>query len=141
MARLTDTLLIVGRGLRIPLSEIQLRTSRSSGPGGQHANKTASRVEAVFDVLASEALGPLQRQRLLTRAGGVLTAVSQDARSQARNREIALLRLGEKIETALTVRRSRIATKPSRASQQRRLAAKRARGEKKSARRRPQADD
>lgn len=141
MARLTDTHLIVGRGLKIPLAEIELRASRSSGPGGQHANKTESRVEALFDVLASAAIGPGQRRRLLARVGGVVSAVAQDARSQSRNRELALLRLGQKIESALVVRRSRIATKPSRASKQRRIAAKRAQSEKKSARRRPQADE
>src|ERR1700754_90475 len=103
-------------GLSIPLSEIELRTSRSSGPGGQHANVTASRVEAVFDVGASAALDEERRARLLERAGPVVTAVAQDARGQARNRELALRRLAEKIAAALRVRRRRRPTRPRRAS-------------------------
>ncbi|MDX6642293.1 MAG: ribosome-associated protein, partial [Solirubrobacteraceae bacterium] len=80
----------VTRGVAVPMSEIQLRTSRSSGPGGQHANVTASRVEAVFDVSASTALSEKQKRRVIARVGPRLTAVAQDARSQARNRELAL---------------------------------------------------
>ena len=87
--------------LTIPLAEITLRASRSSGPGGQHANVTASRVEAVFDVLASASLSDSQRARLLRRAGPRVVAVAQDARSQSRNRELALERLGERIARGL----------------------------------------
>jgi ribosome-associated protein len=123
--------------LAIPLAEIELRTSRSSGPGGQHANVTASRVEAVFDVEASAALAGAQRARLLERAGPVVTAVAQDARSQSRNRELALSRLAEKIAAALRVPRRRRPTRPTRASRQRRLDQKRRAGERKRGRRRP----
>jgi ribosome-associated protein len=128
-------------GLAIPLGEIEMRTSRSSGPGGQHANVTASRVEAVFDVEASTSLDDSQRARLLERAGQTVVAVAQDARSQARNRELALQRLAEKIAAALATPRRRRPTRPTRASRQRRLEQKRRAGERKRARRRPTADD
>jgi ribosome-associated protein len=121
--------------LAIPLSEIELRASRSSGPGGQHANVTASRVEAVFDVGASAALDEAQRARLRERAGPVVTAVAQDARGQARNRELALARLAEKIAAALRVPRQRRPTRPTRAARQRRLERKKRTGERKRSRR------
>lgn len=123
--------------LSLPLAEIELRTSRSSGPGGQHANVTASRVEAVFDVEASASLSEAQRARLLERLGPVVTAVAQDARGQARNRELALERLAAKLAAGLRVRRKRRATKPTRASRRRRLEQKRRTGEKKRERRKP----
>jgi len=126
--------------LSIPLGEIELRASRSSGPGGQHANVTASRVEAVFDVRASMALDDSQRVRLLERAGPVVTAVAQDARGQARNRELALQRLAEKIAAGLVVPRRRRPTRPSRAARKRRLESKRKVGERKQSRRRPAAE-
>jgi ribosome-associated protein len=127
----------INERLALPLAEIELRTSRSSGPGGQHTNVTASRVEAVFDVAASEALDDAQRSRLLERLGPVVTAVAQDARGQSRNRELALRRLAQKLAAGLRVQRKRRATRPSRASKQRRLEQKRRTSEKKSARRRP----
>jgi ribosome-associated protein len=127
--------------LSIPLSEIELRTSRSSGPGGQHANVTASRVEAVFVVERSQALDDRQRARLLERAGSTVVAVAQDARSQARNRELALQRLAAKIAAALAVPRRRRPTRPTRAAKQRRLDQKRQAGERKRGRRRPVGDD
>ena len=127
--------------LAIPLAEIELRASRSSGPGGQHANVTASRIEAVFDVEASPSLDEARRVRLLERVGPVVTAVAQDGRSQYRNRELALSRLAAKIAAALRTRRARRPTKPTRASRQRRLDQKRRAGERKQARRRPIADD
>ena len=127
--------------LSIPMSEIELRASRSSGPGGQHANVTASRVEAVFDVAASAALDEAQRARLSGRAGPVVTAVAQDARGQARNRELALQRLAEKIAAGLRVPRRRRATRPTRAARTRRLEQKRRTGERKQARRRPSPED
>jgi ribosome-associated protein len=123
--------------LSLPLSEIEMRASRSSGPGGQHANVTASRVEALFDVEASASLDDGQRSRLLERLGPVVTAVAQDTRGQARNRELALERLAAKIAAGLRVRRKRRPTKPTRASRKRRLEQKRQTGEKKSRRRRP----
>src|SRR6187455_3797197 len=123
--------------LSLPLGEIELRTSRSSGPGGQHANVTASRVEAVFDVEASASLDDAQQRRLLERLGPVVTAVSQDARGQARNRELALERLAAKVAAGLRVPRKRRATKPSRASRKRRLERKRQVGEKKRSRQKP----
>ena len=127
--------------LSIPLSEIELRASRSSGPGGQHANVTASRVEAVFDVGASATLDEAQRERLRRRAGDVITAVAQEARGQARNRELALRRLAEKIAAGLKQQRRRRPTKPSRAARERRLERKRVTGERKRARRKPPLDD
>jgi ribosome-associated protein len=130
----------IDSGLSIPLAEVELRTSRSSGPGGQHANVTASRVEAVFDVEASQALDEAQRARLLERAGPVLTAVAQDARGQSRNRALALQRLAGKIAAALRVERRRRPTRPTGASRQRRLEEKRRRGQRKRGRR-PPADD
>jgi ribosome-associated protein len=123
--------------LALPLAEVELRTSRSSGPGGQHANVTASRVEAVFDVEASGALDEAQRARLLERLGPVVTAVAQDARGQSRNRELALQRLAQKIAAGLRVQRKRRPTRPSRASKQRRLEQKRRTAEKKRRRGRP----
>jgi ribosome-associated protein len=127
--------------LSIPLAEIELRTSRSSGPGGQHANVTASRVEAVFDVEVSGALDEGQRARLRRRLGPVVTAVSQEARGQARNRELALRRLAEKIGAGLKERRRRRPTKPTRAARERRLAGKRLTGERKRARRKPPLEE
>ena len=125
----------------IPLREIELRTSRSSGPGGQHANVTASRVEAVFDVAHSPSLTEEQRARAMARVGPRLTAVAQDARSQARNRELALERLRARLATALAVPRARRPTKPTRASRRRRLDAKRRRAERKALRRPPSAEE
>lgn len=127
----------VTRDVSIPLREIELLASRSSGPGGQHANVTASRIEARFEVAASTALSETQKQRVTSRCGPVVRAVAQDARSQARNRELALERLAEKLAAALRVPRTRRATKPSRASRERRLEDKRRTGERKRARRRP----
>jgi ribosome-associated protein len=127
--------------LAIPLAEIELRASRSSGPGGQHANVTASRVEAVFDVEASRSLDEARRVRLLERLGPVVTAVAQDGRSQYRNRELALSRLASKIAAGLRIQRPRRATKPTRASRRRRLDQKRRTGERKQARRRPSGED
>lgn len=130
-------LLRIDERLSLPLGEIELRASRSSGPGGQHANVTASRVEAVFDVEASATLDEAQRARLLERLGPVVTAVAQDARGQARNRELALERLAAKIAAGLRVQRKRRPTKPSRAARRRRLDQKRRTGERKRGRRPP----
>jgi ribosome-associated protein len=127
-------------GVAIPRDEIELRTSRSSGPGGQHANVTASRVEAVFDVGASRALTPDQRARIAAKLGPRVTATAQDTRSQTRNRELALERLATRLAHALEVRRPRTATRPTNASRQRRLDSKRRRGELKRARRRGSDD-
>ncbi len=123
--------------LSLPLSEITVRASRSSGPGGQHANVTASRVEASFDVAASSTLSATQRERLLSKLGPRVVAVAQDARSQARNRELALDRLAKRIAGGLEVPRSRTATKPTRAARERRLAQKRRNAERKQQRRTP----
>jgi ribosome-associated protein len=124
--------------LTIPLDEVTLRASRSSGPGGQHANVTASRVEASFDVLASPSLSESQRERVLARAGPRLVAIAQDGRSQVRNRELALSRLARRLERALAVPRKRRATRPTAASRERRLAAKRHRTARKRERRPPE---
>ena len=138
MAAIAPESIRVTSRLAIPLSEIELRTSRSSGPGGQHANVTASRVEATFDVCASQALSEEQRQRIAARLGPVVRAVAQDTRSQLRNRELALERLRGRLEGALAVQRPRRATKPTAASRRRRADAKRRRGELKRSRRRPE---
>jgi ribosome-associated protein len=121
----------IDEGLAIPLSEIELRTSRSSGPGGQHANVTASRVEAVFDVERSRVLDEGRRARLLARLGPVVTAVAQDARGQSRNRELALKRLAAKLAAGLRVPRRRRPTKPTAGSRVRRLEGKRRTSERK----------
>ena len=127
--------------LTIPLAEVTVRASRSSGPGGQHANVTASRVEASFDVRASATLSEPQRRRLLARRGPRVVAVAQDARSQARNRELALQRLAERIAQALVVPKRRRATRPTAASRERRLTSKRRDAQRKRERRRPQNGD
>ena len=125
----------VSDALAIPLAEIELRTSRSSGPGGQHANVTASRVEAVFDAAHSPTLTDAQRRAICSRLGPRVTAVAQDARGQARNRELALERLAAKLERALRRRRPRRPTRPTRASRERRLEQKRRQGARKRDRR------
>jgi ribosome-associated protein len=122
------------------LAEAELRTSRSSGPGGQHANVTASRVEAVFDVDASAVLTDEQKARVRDRLGARVTAVAQDARSQTRNRDTALERLRERLARALHVPRTRRATRPTKASRHRRLDAKKRASERKQQRRRPTDD-
>ncbi len=129
-----------GPALRIPLAEIVIRASRSSGPGGQHANMTSSRIEVSFDVRASQALSPEQRTLLLGRCGSVVRAVAQDARSQTRNRELALQRLADRIGEGLHVPKSRQATRPTKGSKRRRLEAKGKRSQVKRDRRRPSAD-
>lgn len=134
-----DPLRVTG-SVAIPLSEIELRASRSSGPGGQHANVTASRIEAVFDVMASSALSDEQKARVRNRCGPRITAIAQDARSQARNRELALTRLRDRLASALHVPRARRATRPSRAAKARRLESKRRQSAKKQARRLPPSD-
>lgn len=128
----------VTRSVAIPRAEIELRFSRSSGPGGQHAQRTESRVEAVFDVRASVALTDAQKRRVVARAGPVLRAVAQDERSQWRNRELAIERLVEQLRAALRVERRRVPTTPTAAARERRLEAKRRRGERKRLRRSPE---
>jgi len=133
--------MVVSRSVSVPLSEIELRVSRSSGPGGQHANVTASRVEATFDVAGSPALTDAQKQRVIARCGPRVTAVAQDARSQARNRELALERLQRRLTSALATPRQRHATRPTQASVRRRLDRKRRQSERKRTRRRPSTED
>jgi ribosome-associated protein len=130
----------LGRDAEIPLAEVELRTSRSSGPGGQHANVTASRVEAVFDVAASRTLTEEQKRRVTARLGPVVRATAQDTRSQTRNRELALQRLRARLASALVVQRPRRPTKPTAAARRKRLDAKRRHGERKQARRRPEPE-
>ena len=121
----------------MPRREIELRFSRSSGPGGQHAQRTETRVEALFDVVASTALTERQRKRVLAKAGPVLRGIAQDERSQWQNRELATARVIDALRAALEVPRKRKPTKPSKASKERRLAAKRRRGEVKRLRKPP----
>ncbi len=130
----------VTRELRIPLSEIALRTSRSSGPGGQHANVTASRVQATFDVVYSRSLSDEQRRRIVARVGPRISAVAQDSRGQARNRELALERLAERLRGAMATPRARRPTRPSRAARDRRMALKRTRADRKRDRRPPEGE-
>ena len=130
----------VTRSVLLDPDEIELRVSRSSGPGGQHANTAETRVEAVFDVEASASLSSAQKRRVVARAGPVLRAVAQDERSQARNRELAVERLVEKLAAALRVERRRVPTRPTRVSKERRLAEKRRRAQVKRGRAQPDVD-
>jgi ribosome-associated protein len=134
-------LLAINRDVAIPLDEIVLQASRSSGPGGQHANKTESRIEASFDVAASATLDEAQKARVTARCGPVVRAIAQDARSQTRNRALALERLAGRLAHALEVPRTRRATKPTKASRARRLDAKRRDAQRKRDRRRPAAEE
>jgi ribosome-associated protein len=133
--------MVVTRDVAVPLREIVVRTSRSSGPGGQHANVTDSRVEASLDVMSTSALSEAQRERVLARCGPVVRGVAQDARSQSRNRELALERLRDRLARALAVPRTRRPTRPTGASRVRRRESKRRQSERKRDRRRPPADD
>jgi ribosome-associated protein len=132
--------LYIRPGVSVPLAEVQLRASRSSGPGGQHANVTASRVEASFDVAASAALDEHQKARVMARLGPRVTATAQDARSQQRNRKLALERLAGRLAGALEVPRARTPTRPTTASRRRRVEGKRRRSDTKRARRRPDSE-
>ncbi|MGH2892335.1 MAG: alternative ribosome rescue aminoacyl-tRNA hydrolase ArfB [Solirubrobacteraceae bacterium] len=136
-----DDPLPVRPGTAIPLREIIVRASRSSGPGGQHANTTASRIEASFDVAASDSLSEEQKKRIIARLGSRVVAVAQDERSQTRNRELALERLAHRLAGALAPRRTRHPTRPTRSSVTQRLEAKRRQADRKRARRRPAADE
>jgi ribosome-associated protein len=136
-----DDPIAVNAEVAVPLSEVEFRTSRSSGPGGQHANVTASRVEAVFEIAQSATLTDEQKRRLAARHGKQVTAVAQDARGQARNRELALERLREKLAAGLAVPRKRRTTKPTKGARERRLETKRRTAERKRVRKRPQLDE
>jgi len=128
-------------GVALALSEVEIRATRSSGPGGQHANVTASRIEASFDVHASQSLTESQKRRIASRLGPRVTAVAQDTRSQARNRDLALERLAQRLASALEVARPRRATRPSKAAKRARVDAKRLRGARKTERRRPPGEE
>jgi ribosome-associated protein len=130
----------VTRSVSIALDEIELRVSRSSGPGGQHANTAETRVEAVFDVESSPSLTSAQKRRVAARVGPVVRAVAQDERSQARNRELAVERLVARLADALRVERRRVPTRPTASSQEQRLAAKRRRAGVKRNRAQPEAE-
>ncbi|MDQ3102704.1 MAG: aminoacyl-tRNA hydrolase [Actinomycetota bacterium] len=128
----------LGGGTVVPLDEVELRASRSGGPGGQHANTTASRIEAVFDVRSSATLSESQKDRIAARLGPRVTAVSQDSRGQARNRALALGRLRERLADALKPRKKRRPTRPGRGARERRLDSKRRQSQRKQTRRRPE---
>lgn len=128
----------IGAWARIPLGEVEIRTSRSSGPGGQHANVTDSRVEAILDLTTCSGLSDDQRRRLIERLGARVTATAQDTRSQARNRELALERLQRRLAAGLVVAPPRRRTRPTFSSVTRRLDDKRRRGERKRGRRPPE---
>jgi ribosome-associated protein len=136
-----DDPLPISRDTAIPLREVTVRASRSGGPGGQHANVTASRIEASFEVAASSALSEEQKRRIASRLGPRVVAVAQDTRSQAQNRELALQRLARRLSGALAVQRPRRAGKPTRASVKRRLDGKRRQSERKRGRQRPSTED
>jgi ribosome-associated protein len=135
MAAMAGESIRVTRSVVLPLSEVELRTSRSSGPGGQHAQKTETRVEAVFDVERSRALTDVQKRRVVSRAGPVLRAIAQDERSQIRNKELATERLVRQLQEALKVPRKRRPTKPSKAAVERQREAKKRRSQTKRLRR------
>src|SRR3990170_156166 len=137
MAAMEPDSIRVTRSVVLPLAEVELRFSRSSGPGGQHANTAETRVEAILDVEASSALSDAQKRRVLAKAGPTLRAIAQDERSQWRNRELAVERLVEQLRKALKVERKRIATKPSAAARERRVGEKKRRPETKRLRGRP----
>jgi ribosome-associated protein len=137
MAAMERESIRVTRSVALPLSEVELRFPRSSGPGGQHANTSETRVEASFDVEASSALTDAQKRRVLARVGPTIRAVAQDERSQWRNRELAVERVVEQLRAALRVERRRVPTKPSAAARERRLEEKRKRSETKRLRRAP----
>jgi ribosome-associated protein len=137
MAAMDRESIRVTRSVSLPVGEIELRFSRSSGPGGQHAQKSETRVEALFDVEASQALTPVQKRRVTAKAGSVLRSVAQDERSQWRNRELALERVVEQLRAALRVERKRVPTRPSATARQRRLDEKKRRAETKRLRRPP----
>jgi ribosome-associated protein len=137
MAAMERESIRVTRSVSIPLSEIAFRYSRSSGPGGQHAQKSETRVEALFDVEASASLTVRQKHRVVRKAGPVLRAIAQDERSQARNRELAVERVADALREALRVERRRVPTKPSKAAVERRLEQKRRRSDTKRLRRPP----
>ena len=128
------------RSVLLPISEITLRVSRSSGPGGQHAQKSSTRVDALFEVEASTALTDAQKRRVVARAGPVLRAVAQDERSQSRNRELAVERLVQKLREALAVPRRRVATRPAKAAKERRRESKQRRARTKALRKPPTAE-
>jgi ribosome-associated protein len=136
----SDDVLVVAPGVRVPRSELQVRFSASGGPGGQHANKAATRVELTFDVAASSALLPVQRERVIAKLGEQVRVVVDEERSQARNRTIAEERFVARLAGALRVERPRRDTKPTKGAKERRLQAKRQRSQTKASRRRPPAD-
>ena len=140
MAAMEPDSIRVTRSVVLPLAEVELRFSRSSGPGGQHANTAETRVEAILDVEASSALTDAQKRRVLAKAGPTLRAIAQDERSQWRNRELAVERLVEQLREALKVERRRVATKPTKASRERRLESKKRRSQTKKLRRPPATD-
>jgi len=137
MAAMEPDSIRVTRSVVLPLAEVELRFSRSSGPGGQHANTAETRVEAILDVEASSALTDAQKRRVIAKVGPTLRAIAQDERSQWRNRELAVERLVEQLRTALKVERRRVATKPTKASRERRLESKKRRSQTKKLRRPP----
>jgi ribosome-associated protein len=139
--RITDDRLVVTTSVRVPRHELDVRFSASGGPGGQHANKTSTRVELTFDVESSGSFSDAQRERVRSKLGSVVRVVVDDERSQLRNRALAEERLVERLRGALHVERPRRATRPTRGSQQRRVDAKKQRGAVKRTRRRPTDDD
>jgi ribosome-associated protein len=131
----------VGRSLSIPIEEVEWRATTSGGPGGQHANRSNTKVEVRFDVLGSPSLGPRQRARLLERLGPVVRASAGESRSQVTNRRVALDRLVSKLATGLQREAPRRPTAPTKGAKERRLAEKHSRAEVKRNRQRPDPED
>jgi ribosome-associated protein len=137
MAAMERDAIRVTRSVVLPLADVQLRFSRSSGPGGQHANTAETRVEAILEIETTSALTDAQKRRVVAKAGPTLRAVAQDERSQLRNRELAVERLVEQLRQALKVERRRVATRPTAAARERRLDSKKRRSQAKKLRRPP----
>jgi ribosome-associated protein len=137
MAAMERDAIRVTRSVVLPLADVLLRFSRSSGPGGQHANTAETRVEAILEVETTSALTDAQKRRVVAKAGPTLRAVAQDERSQLRNRELAVERLVEQLRQALKVERRRVATRPTAAARERRLDSKKRRSQAKKLRRPP----
>ena len=129
--------LSIASGVTVPVAELEWRFSPAGGPGGQHVNTSNTRAEVVFDAAGSPSLPDWARERIVARLGPTVTAVAGERRSQVRNRELALERLADRLREALRVQATRRPTRPSKASQRRRLEEKKRRGEVKRRRGRP----
>jgi len=131
----------MGSGWIVPDDEVEVHFIASGGPGGQHANRSNTKVDAVFRPADSATMPDHLRARVLAKLGPAVRVAVDDERSQYRNRQLALERIREKVSEAGKVQRRRRATKPTRGSQVRRVEGKKRRGDTKRLRRRPSSDD